>query len=58
MESVIRTSSDTLNQKAKRPPKTGFDLSKSRSELGYTPLSFEEALMRLEKELTINNHKS
>lgn len=41
--------SDTLNQAAKRPPKTGFDLSKSRQELGYSPLTLEETLDILAK---------
>ena len=41
----------TLNQKAKRPPKTGFILDKARSELGYSPLSFEESLQVLDSQL-------
>ena len=41
---VSRVSSETLNQAAKRPPKTGFDLSKSRSVLGYNPHTLEETL--------------
>ncbi|MEC8610174.1 MAG: SDR family oxidoreductase [Bacteroidota bacterium] len=45
-------SSSTLNQKAKRPPKTGFILDKSISELGYQPHSFEEGLQILEQQLT------
>ncbi len=36
--------SNTLNQAAKRPPKTGFDLSKAREELDYHPLTLEETL--------------
>lgn len=34
----------TLNQKAPRPPKTGFNLSKSRKILGYSPKTIEETL--------------
>ncbi len=45
----IKTS--TLNQKAKRPPKTGFILDKAKAELGYNPLSFEEALGVLDSQL-------
>lgn len=41
----------TLNQKAKRPPKTGFILDKAKAELGYDPVSFEEALAILDKQL-------
>ncbi|MBU2018403.1 MAG: SDR family oxidoreductase [Bacteroidetes bacterium] len=44
-------SSKTLNQAAHRPPKTGFDLLKSRNQLGYDPLDIKEALDLLEKEL-------
>lgn len=36
--------SSTLNQKAQRPPKTGFDLSKAKKELGYSPKTLEEIL--------------
>jgi dTDP-4-dehydrorhamnose reductase len=45
---VKAISSSTLNQKAKRPPKTGFDISKARRVLGYKPLTFEESLSKLE----------
>ena len=48
---INRISSSTLNQKAKRPPKTGFILNKSIKELGYKPHSFEEGLALLEKQL-------
>tara|TARA_Y100000813_G_scaffold65365_1_gene46014 strand:+ start:5457 stop:6353 length:897 start_codon:yes stop_codon:yes gene_type:complete len=48
---INRISSTTLNQKAKRPTKTGFILDKSIKELGYKPHSFEEGLNLLEKQL-------
>ena len=48
---INRISSSTLNQKAKRRPKTGFILNKSIKELGYKPHSFEEGLALLEKQL-------
>jgi len=48
---INRISSETLNQKAKRPPKTGFILTKSINELGYSPHSFEEGLTLLEQQL-------
>ena len=41
--------SNTLNQAAKRPPKTGFNLAKSRKELDYEPLTLEETLGLLKK---------
>jgi dTDP-4-dehydrorhamnose reductase len=31
---------------AKRPPKTGFDITKAKRELDYSPTSFEEGLRR------------
>jgi len=34
----------TLNQKASRPPKTGFIIEKAKKELGYKPKSFIESL--------------
>ena len=37
-------SSATLSQPAKRAPRTGFDLTKSRNILGYEPHSFEEGI--------------
>ena len=46
---AIKTSS--LNQAAKRPPKTGFVLDKAIKELNYTPRSFEEGLDILTKQL-------
>jgi dTDP-4-dehydrorhamnose reductase len=55
--SVVPTSSQSLNQKAKRPPKTGFNLAKARNELGYSPHSFEKALELLEKELNSGAYK-
>lgn len=47
-KSIIKTvSSETLNQAAKRPPITGFDLTKSKNTLGYQPCSFEEGIALL-----------
>lgn len=43
-ESLTKTDSSTLNQPAKRPPRTGFDLTKSRNDLGYNPKTIEETL--------------
>jgi dTDP-4-dehydrorhamnose reductase len=43
--------SASLNQPAKRPPKTGFILDKARRELGYEPHSFEEGLEILSRQL-------
>jgi dTDP-4-dehydrorhamnose reductase len=40
--SLSKSSSLNLNQPAKRPPKTGFDLTKAKTELGYEPKTLEE----------------
>ena len=44
IEKIERISTETLNQPAKRPPKTGFDLTKAKRELKYQPLSLEKTL--------------
>jgi dTDP-4-dehydrorhamnose reductase len=44
-------SSASLNQAAKRPPKTGFVLSKAISQLGYQPHSFIEGLALVDAQL-------
>ncbi len=49
---VKRISTATLNQKAARPPKTGFDLSKTNQELDFYPKSFREDLQRFKETLT------
>lgn len=43
--------SNTLNQAAKRPPRTGFILDKAKKELGYNPHSFEEGMSILDEQL-------
>jgi len=50
MDTVTRVDSTTLNQPAKRPPVTGFDISKARKELGYKPHTFKEALEIISKQ--------
>jgi dTDP-4-dehydrorhamnose reductase len=49
---ITTTSSDVLNQAAKRPPITGFIIDKAREELGYEPHSFEEGLTLLKSQLS------
>jgi len=43
--------STSLDQAAKRPPKTGFIIDKAINDLGYSPCSFEEGLTILTKQL-------
>jgi len=51
-ESLINeVSSDTLNQPAKRPPKTGFKIDKAKRELGYVPHNFQEGLSLVDKQI-------
>ena len=50
MDTVTRVDSSTLNQPAKRPPITGFDISKARKELGYAPHTFKQALEIIAKQ--------
>jgi dTDP-4-dehydrorhamnose reductase len=45
-------SSATINQSAKRPPRTGFIIDKAKKVLGYNPHSFEEGLAVLDAQLT------
>ncbi|PJA08707.1 MAG: NAD(P)-dependent oxidoreductase [Flavobacteriales bacterium CG_4_10_14_0_2_um_filter_32_8] len=47
--------STSLNQAAKRPPKTGFVLDKAIKELGYSPCSFEEGLVVVTEQLKLIN---
>jgi dTDP-4-dehydrorhamnose reductase len=48
---INEVSSNTLNQAAKRPPKTGFKLDKAIAELNYQPHTFEEGLQIIEEQL-------
>lgn len=41
---ITQADSSTFTQLAKRPPRTGFILDKSRQVLGYEPHSFEEGI--------------
>ncbi len=44
---ITKVSSDTFTQPAKRPPITGFNISKARALLGYEPLFFIEGLKKM-----------
>ncbi|NDD19157.1 MAG: SDR family oxidoreductase [Flavobacteriia bacterium] len=41
---IDRVSSETLGQPAKRPPITGFDISKAQKDLGFAPHTLQEVL--------------
>jgi dTDP-4-dehydrorhamnose reductase len=46
---IEKVDAAVFRQPAKRPPRTGFDISKARKELGYEPISFEEGLARMQQ---------
>ena len=43
-DQITPSKSIDLNQAAQRPPKTGFDITKAREELGYAPMKLEHTL--------------
>lgn len=48
---ISPSTSDTLQQPAKRPPVTGLRIEKARKILGYEPVTFEEGLKAVEEQL-------
>ena len=48
---ISPVSSKELNEKAKRPPKTGFIIEKAQNDLGYMPRSFKEGLEIVKNQL-------
>lgn len=48
---IAPVNSSSLEQPARRPPRTGFVLDKARRELGYAPHGFEEGLTVLRDQL-------
>jgi len=51
-KSLIKAAdSSTFKQPAARPPKTGFIITKAKTELGYQPHSFSEGLQVLKSQL-------
>jgi dTDP-4-dehydrorhamnose reductase len=54
VELINEISSSTLNQAAARPPITGFDLTKAKTELGYEPMTIELALERIQLDQIAN----
>ena len=51
IDNLNRINTSSLNQKASRPPKTGFILNKAISKLNYNPHSFDESLSIIHKQL-------
>lgn len=48
---ITQADSSTFSQPARRPPRTGFDLTKSMNTLGYNPHSFEQGIEILAKQV-------
>lgn len=51
---ITPSKSTTLNQAAKRPPRTGLVIDKARKDLGYNPHTFEQGLAILDQQLKKN----
>lgn len=49
---IAQADASTFTQVARRPPRTGFTLDKSRTVLGYDPHTFEEGIAVLAAQLT------
>jgi dTDP-4-dehydrorhamnose reductase len=48
---ITPVKSSTINQPAKRPPRTGFVIDKAQQTFGYSPRSFREGLALLDIQL-------
>jgi dTDP-4-dehydrorhamnose reductase len=48
---ITEVSSESLNQKAKRPPRTGFIILKAQTELGYRPHTLRQGLSIVDKQI-------
>jgi dTDP-4-dehydrorhamnose reductase len=44
---IEKVDAGSFSQPAKRPPRTGLDISKARRELGFEPIGFEDGLRRM-----------
>jgi len=48
-ELIVKTNSQQLNQAAKRPPNTGFNITKAKQLLKYNPKTIEQTLALLDE---------
>lgn len=51
---IVETDGSKFSQTAKRPPRTGFDISKAEQLLGYQPHSFEQGIALLAQQIKEN----
>lgn len=49
---LVRVTADTFSQPARRPPRTGFIITKAQEQLGYQPHSFREGIALLARQTT------
>ena len=54
---ITPVDASTFSQAGKRPPKTGFVIEKAKKQLGYKPMSFDEGLKEVAKQLASNQGK-
>ena len=50
---ISPTDASSFTQPARRPPRTGFDLTKSRNILGYEPHTFREGIALVAKQIGV-----
>ena len=50
---IVKTDASRFSQPAKRPPRTGFILTKAKEKLGYAPRSFDEGIAILDEQLKL-----
>ncbi|MHA4845753.1 SDR family oxidoreductase [Flavitalea antarctica] len=48
---MTKVDASSFSQPGRRPLKTGFNISKAKLELGYEPISFDEALVLMDEDL-------
>lgn len=53
---ISEIDSASLNQRAKRPPRTGFIILKAQTELGYAPHTFKEGLSIVSRQMKEMSH--
>mgnify|MGYP005751705291 CR=1 FL=1 len=50
---IDKADASTFSQPAKRPPRTGFDISKAEAQLGYRPHSFQEGIRMVAEQAAV-----
>jgi dTDP-4-dehydrorhamnose reductase len=48
---MTKVDASSFSQPGRRPLKTGFDISKAKTQLGYEPVSFDEALVLMDEDV-------